>query len=124
MRSTVDVMAIPVEELFEQMRDDVVFLSSNGGDQVAWMFENHWDLDELVEIFCGSVVPGWFPRLIDAGLLSADAQLALLGLKACFDTLSNEADLWSDDGLRTDPRWDAIRAVARDVLVRVDRCRP
>jgi hypothetical protein len=115
---------IPVEELFESMRDDVAFLSRDGDRQVVWMWDNHWDLDELIEIFCDSVAPGWFPRLESAGLLDDEVRRALLELKAVLLALGHEPEFWSDDGVRSDERWDAVRAVAGDALAQVDRLRP
>ena len=76
-------------------------------DEVALVFDDAWDL---------------VPQVVDAGLMTPAQHEPVAALDDLFNEMSDAADaddLWTIESMRTDPRWERARALARDALGRL-----
>jgi len=112
---------ISVEQLLGQLREFVELLAAPAATQEAWLKKGRWPVDELA-MQLDDAVPAWFPRLTEAGLLSAKAQQVLVVLLAALDDFSGRqnAALWTKDALYDAPQWQGVRDLAGRALAAMD----
>jgi hypothetical protein len=87
--------------------------------QLGWLVENRLPVDELaLQLY--DAVPAWFPRLVEAGLLTTNAQSRLFALKSELLSLRDSPKDWTDDGLVHAGGWRRVRELAERALA--DMC--
>jgi hypothetical protein len=115
------VERVTARELGGQLREVVSLLCASAGQQAEFIRESApfaLPPDDLL-MQLDLAVPGWLPRLLDAGVIDdsvADQLVALLGF-----VLDAPKTVWRDDpGVFDDPAWDAIRRRAATALGALD----
>jgi hypothetical protein len=78
---------ITVQELLGQLREMVDLLAAPAPIQERWLMQERLPVGELA-LQLDDAVPGWFARLATEGLLTLEAEQALLALNQHFDGFS------------------------------------
>lgn len=89
-------------------------------EQAAWCERFNMPVDEIMQSFT-DIVPMFFARTEEAGLLLPEDREALLRVKRHFgemwgeDVQAKDHDLWTEEGL-VRPEWAEARRLAREAL--------
>ena len=107
-------------ELLEQLQEMVEVLAAPVLVQTSWLTAREYPVDELWLQFFDSV-PGWLPRLTDAGVVTPNAVGALNDLSRHLVTLTESQNpaVFTREGLATANVWEQVRAAAQTALVQM-----
>ncbi len=89
-------------------------------EQVAWCEERNMPVDEIIQGFT-DIVPMFFARTEEAGLLQPEDKEALQRISRHFDEMwgenvqAKDDDLWTEAGLER-PEWAEVRRLAQEAL--------
>ena len=99
--------------IIRRLRESVEVLASSPEDQVNWLIRERCPVDELALQFddCleAALATKKFGRCLVDNLRCLDAALDAM-------SVANNGDLWTENAVRNDSRWDAIRRTAQRVL--------
>ena len=99
--------------IIRRLRESVAVLASSAEDQVYWLNRERCPVDELALQFDDCLEAALATKKFGHGLVE---NLRCLDVE--LDTMSgaNNGDLWTENAVRNDSRWDAIRRTAQRVL--------
>lgn len=105
---------------YRNLRHDLTCVAWDSEQQIAWMREHRWGADELaIQLLTDDYPVAWALR--ERGWLPASVDRIIEQMAALFDSLGqvgSSADPgWSDEALRSDPRWSELRRLAQDALL-------
>lgn len=106
-------------ELFNQLRETVAILAASAQEQRQFLAAGvPAPVDDLF-VQLDMIVPSWFEKLEEHGLLDRAAEAAIMSLYSQLGQMSRSGDsaLWaSEDALPTRPEWEQVRELARRAL--------
>ena len=109
------------EVLFAQYRESVELNAAESAAQRAWMHSGpvHVPSDEIMQEL-GAVVFTHQPRLLRAGLLSAESAEAVAKVLAEYESWA-DITLWRSEDAMERAEWADVRWAARHALNTIDR---
>lgn len=108
-------------ELFTQLRSMVELLAAGSEEQLQWLADTNFPVEELLLQVYDSV-PAWLPRLVEHDLLSSAVCQNLSNFSSRLAEISTSAPegFFGAEGLGKAPEWDQIRELARRMLAILD----
>jgi hypothetical protein len=111
---------VPATVLMDSMIGATELVAASAESQRAWCDQTMMPIDEIMQGFT-DIVPIFFARTKEAGLLGSEAENALSDVSHHFEEMWNQHEraLWLEAGLER-PEWVEARRLAQRALFLLD----